>query len=113
MAFKTFSVTLFTGTWTVTATDTVKPAITGTSANISVPQPAAKSTALGSSQTWTVPADWNSANNYVYCIGGGGGGGSGGNDGGGGGGGYARKNNIALNAKHGRWRYGWRRWRCR
>jgi hypothetical protein len=95
-----FSVTLKTGTWTVTATDTVTGSITGTSANIAVAAPAAKSVALGSSQTWTVPADWNSANNYVYCIGGGGGGGSGGG-GGGGGGGYAITYNIGLTPNSG------------
>ena len=37
--------------------------------------------------TWTVPADWNSSNNTIECIGGGGGGGSGNTAGGGGGGG--------------------------
>ena len=95
-----FSVTLKTGTWTVTATDTVTGSITGTSANIAVAAPAAKSVALGSSQTWTVPADWNSANNYVYCIGGGGGGASGGG-GGGGGGGYAITYNIGLTPNSG------------
>jgi hypothetical protein len=95
-----FSVTLKTGTWTVTATDTVNASITGTSAAISVAAPAAKSVALGSSQTWTVPADWNSANNYVYCIGGGGGGASGGG-GGGGGGGYAITYNIGLTPNSG------------
>ncbi len=95
-----FSVTLKTGTWTVTATDTVNATITGTSASVVVNPPAAKSVALGSSQTWIVPADWNSANNYVYCIGGGGGGGYGSGCGGGGGG-YARKNNIALTPSSG------------
>jgi hypothetical protein len=95
-----FSVTLKTGTWTVTATDTVTGTITGTSANIAVAAPAAKSVALGSSQTWTVPADWNSANNYIYCIGGGGGGASGGG-GGGGGGGYAITYNIGLTPNSG------------
>jgi hypothetical protein len=97
-----FSVTLKTGTWTVTATDTVNGSITGTSAAIAVAAPAAKAVALGSSQTWTVPADWNSANNYIYCIGGGGGGGSGTNyPTGGGGGGYAIRHNIALTPNSG------------
>jgi hypothetical protein len=92
----TFAVTLnASGTHTITATDTVTGSINGTTGNVAVTS-VPKSLALTSSQTWTVPADWNSANNYVYCIGGGGGGGTGGNGGGGGGGGYARKNNIAL-----------------
>src|SRR4029077_8351611 len=96
-----FSVTLKTGTWTVTATDTVNASITGTSANISVAAPAAKAVALTSSQTWTVPADWNSANNYIYCIGGGGGGGAYNYPAGGGGGGFARKTNVALTPNSG------------
>ncbi len=40
---------------------------------------------LTSGTTWTVPADWDSANNSVECIGGGG---AGGNSSGAGGGGY-------------------------
>lgn len=53
---------------------------------------------LTSGTTWSVPADWNSANNSIECIGGGGGGfattGAGG--GGGGGGGYAKAVNVTL-----------------
>ncbi len=48
--------------------------------------------------SWTVPTDWNSANNSIETIGGGGGGtSSGGNDGGGGGGGaYSKIINLVL-----------------
>ncbi len=53
-----------------------------------------------SSSPWTVPADWNAANNTIWCIGGGGNGGNGNgstNTGGGGGGGAcAWVTNIAL-----------------
>lgn len=50
-----------------------------------------------SSQSWTVPADWNNSNNSVECVGGGGGGAS--NDvGGGGGGAYAKKTNVTFAA---------------
>lgn len=49
------------------------------------------------SGTWTVPADWNSANNTIECIGGGGSGYSWGvNCGGGGGGAYAKSVNLVL-----------------
>lgn len=48
---------------------------------------------LTSGTTWTVPDDWNSANNTVECIGSGA---DGATSGGGGGGAWARKNNIAL-----------------
>ncbi len=47
---------------------------------------------LTSGSSWTVPADWNNANNYIDAIGGGG---AGGTDGGGGGA-FARKTNVAL-----------------
>src|SRR3989344_3913945 len=54
----------------------------------------------GSSNHWTVPADWNSANNTIEVIGGGGGGGRGFNlqkgGNGGGGGGYAIATNVTL-----------------
>jgi hypothetical protein len=50
---------------------------------------------LTSGTTWTVPADWNNANNSVECIGAGGGGAR---AGGGGGGAYAKSTNIALTA---------------
>ncbi len=53
---------------------------------------------LGSG-TWTVPADWNNANNTIECIGGGGGGRASvalAPGGGGGGGAYALINNLAL-----------------
>lgn len=49
--------------------------------------------------TWTVPADWNNANNTIHCIGGGGGSGgayNGSNSGGGGGGAYAGTPNVTL-----------------
>jgi hypothetical protein len=46
------------------------------------------------SGTWTVPADWNSANNTIHCIGAGNGGGTDG--GGGGGGGYAAGVRVPL-----------------
>lgn len=56
--------------------------------------PLTKVVFLTSGTSWTVPSDWNSANNTIECIGGGGGGG--GNDGtdnggGGGGGGEYRE----------------------
>jgi len=55
---------------------------------------------LTSGSTWTVPDDWNSADNSIEVIGGGGGGGSGatrGSKGGGGGGGaYSKVSNISL-----------------
>lgn len=47
---------------------------------------------LTSGTSWTVPSDWNSANNKVECVAAGAAGGSYG----GGGGAYARKNNLAL-----------------
>ncbi len=50
---------------------------------------------LTSGGTWTRPANWNSANNSIECIGGGGGGGRGG---GGGGGGYAKASNVTAGA---------------
>jgi hypothetical protein len=52
-----------------------------------------------SGTSWTVPADWNPADNSIETIGGGGGGGtsSGGNDAGGGGGGaYSKITNLTL-----------------
>lgn len=58
---------------------------------------------VGSLQSWTVPADWNSSNNTIEVIGGGGGGGGGSfggggtrGAGGGGGGGYSKISNLAL-----------------
>lgn len=54
---------------------------------------------LTSGATWTVPTDWNDANNEIEAIGGGGGGeGSGYYDGGGGGGGggYSMVSNVTL-----------------
>jgi hypothetical protein len=45
--------------------------------------------------TLQVPADWNSSNNYIECIGPGGNGYAQGSPGGGGGG-YCRKNNVTL-----------------
>ncbi len=48
-------------------------------------------------QTWTVPVDWNSANNTIECIGAGGDGGvQAGSGGGGGGGAYAKVFNLSL-----------------
>lgn len=52
-----------------------------------------------SNQTWTVSADWNSANNVCHVIGGGASGtgrGAQGHGGGGGGGAYSRKANVTL-----------------
>jgi hypothetical protein len=51
-----------------------------------------------SGSTWTVPADWNNADNSIACIGGGGGGEMGTINGGGGGagGGYSSISNLAL-----------------
>lgn len=58
---------------------------------------------FSSSTTWTVPADWNDADNTFQCIGGGGGArgarhcGSGGKyGGGGGGGGGAGRSNVGT-----------------
>ena len=54
---------------------------------------------LTSGTTWTVPSDWNSANNKIEVIGGGGGGDNGvsGNPGGGGGGGaYSLASDVPL-----------------
>lgn len=54
--------------------------------------------------TWTVPSDWNSANNTIEVIGGGGGGGGGktgagaGSGSGGGAGAYAKISNLTLTA---------------
>lgn len=55
---------------------------------------------LSSAQTsWTVPADWNNANNTIECIGGGGRGATVVGDGGGGGGGgaFSKIYNLSLN----------------
>ncbi len=46
--------------------------------------------------TWTVPSDWNNANNTIEVIGGGGNGGAPGGCGGGGGGAYSISTNVAL-----------------
>lgn len=52
---------------------------------------------LTSGVSWTVPADWNSLNNSIECIGGGGhGSGTGSTGGGGGGGAYSKIINLAL-----------------
>jgi hypothetical protein len=58
---------------------------------------------LGTGTSWTVPADWNSANNTIHLIGAGGGGGDGDvigsshyGGGGGGGGGYRVINNFST-----------------
>jgi hypothetical protein len=52
-------------------------------------------TETGTGKTWTVPADWNDADNSIHCIGAGGGGGR--NIGGGGAGGaYSGIVNLAL-----------------
>ena len=89
-----FSITPKTAqTTTVTATDTVTSSITG-SANISVAQAAAQAAAWASTTSWTVPANWNNANNSIECIGGGGNGALGG--GGGGGGAYSKVSNVTL-----------------
>ena len=49
---------------------------------------------LTSGTTWTVPTDWNNANNSIEVIGGGGGGTQ--SSGAGGGGGYSKVVNITL-----------------
>jgi hypothetical protein len=55
-----------------------------------------KTIVLTSGSSWTVPDDWNSANNTVHCIGGGGSG-NGNDDGSGGGGGaYSGKSNLTF-----------------
>ena len=51
--------------------------------------------ALTSGTSWTVPSDWNNANNSVECIGGGGGSGNQGGSGGGGGA-YSKSSNLTL-----------------
>lgn len=54
-----------------------------------------------STNTWTVPSDWNSASNTIEAIGGGGGGGISGPyqaGSGGGGGAYAKSSNVTLTA---------------
>ena len=56
---------------------------------------------LASGTSWTVPSDWNSADNTVHAVGGGGGGigtssGLWGGGGGGGGGAYSATSNLAL-----------------
>jgi hypothetical protein len=55
---------------------------------------------LTSGTSWTVPSDWNSANNTIEVIGGGGGGGPGqaGSpaNGSGGGGAYSKISNLSL-----------------
>jgi hypothetical protein len=60
-------------------------------------------TAIGGVFNWTVPDDWNDANNSIHCIGGGGGGDDGGGSifsafggGGGGGGAYSSITNLTL-----------------
>lgn len=56
-----------------------------------------KTVVLASGTTWLVPADWNSANNSIECIGGGGGGCNGASfSDGGSGGGYSKITNLAL-----------------
>ena len=59
----------------------------------------AKTIFITSGTSWTVPSDWNDANNTVHVIGGGGGGGqtlTGDGAGGGGGGAYSRVSNLDL-----------------
>src|SRR5487761_228627 len=52
---------------------------------------------LTSGTAWTVPSDWNSADNQIEAVGAGGGGSNGyGYGNGGGGGAYAKINNLAL-----------------
>ena len=53
---------------------------------------------LTSGTSWTVPADWNNANNTIEVIGGGGGGSSSaaGSQGAGGGGAYTKLTNFTL-----------------
>ena len=51
---------------------------------------------LTTGTSWTVPKDWNNAQNQIECIGGGGGGRAGAAGGGGGGGAYSSITNLAL-----------------
>lgn len=58
--------------------------------------PTSKQIILTSGTSWTVPADWNSANNKIECIGAGARNVGSGGSAGGGGGAYAPKNNLSL-----------------
>lgn len=62
--------------------------------------PPARVIVLTQGTTWTVPADWNDANNTIELIGGGGGGSAANGDGnsgaGGGGGAYVKDTNVTL-----------------
>jgi hypothetical protein len=64
------------------------------------PTPAQQKIYLTSGTSWTVPSDWDSANNTVEVLAGGGGGAPGtpavGGGGGGGGGAYSKKINVTL-----------------
>jgi len=90
------------GVKTITATDTVTPGLNGTSGNITATTISAGSVTLGPGTTsWTVPPNFNPANNSFQIYGGGGNGAanSGGVStmcGGGGGGGYCQYNNWGL-----------------
>jgi hypothetical protein len=86
------------GTFTVTATDTVKGSITGTSAAIvAASQFTNGSLTFGASQNWTVPVGFNPGNNVVEAYGAGAHPGSSAG-GGGGGGAYSRKYHIPHTA---------------
>lgn len=59
---------------------------------VEIKRAAPQTVVLNSGTTWSVPADWNSSNNKIECIGGGGRGAKGG----GGGGGYSKAVNVTL-----------------
>jgi hypothetical protein len=99
----TFGVTFRTvGSHTVTVTDTVTGSIVGTSGAVSVtPAITAGSATFAASQWWTVPPNFNPANNTIEIYGAGAGGASSANDysntsSGGGGGGYCRYHNWGI-----------------
>jgi hypothetical protein len=73
---------------------------TGSGTIVSHPQPPSSVPVriyLTSGSSWTVPSNWNNANNSIEVIGAGGGGGGNGRRGGGGGA-YSKSTNVALTA---------------
>jgi hypothetical protein len=97
----TFPVSFKTaGTFTVTATDTVTGTINGTSGNVTVSKVRQFiGITVAGAGTWTVPADWNNADNAIEVIGAGGGGANSAPASGtssGGGGGYSKISGVAL-----------------
>ncbi|HVG51538.1 MAG TPA: LamG-like jellyroll fold domain-containing protein, partial [Xanthobacteraceae bacterium] len=78
----TFSATATSaGTKTITATDTTTSSITGVSGNISATSISAGQVIISTSQTWTVPPNFNPANNSFEIFGAGGNGGAAANNG--------------------------------